>query len=708
MYPDGIRPNRLAIPPQSEPETVPNRAPSVPGDAPAPVQASLPTAVDLAGRGYHQAQDNLDVFNRTFSSQEVRNDPVLLEMRAGYEQSVKQARAGLKQAIETEIKTGYQREFDARPTGAVYDESTIDSHGKAMAARYGDDPQMKRDVETILAEVRLEFEVNSTLDTARAMGDPRKALDYLRSETPKLSPEAQKSLAGNDEVLGWKRELGKRDGEAVALAWREFEAAEPGTSDYDLKRRVLQGALDDLRANAADPAYAEAALKGVGAADLKSLVDGFYRIDSANPNITPGNFDFLKDYFGPLAQVVATADRAGALPADTKKALFECGPAELALFLRSAPQTEGMMRDAMQMLLDGPGYTPAGNFAIQQLMVGMDQHPRLMQELLADPKSKDLLFGAGLFAPDRGTPYEQDLARALNVALTPGQGDAATQQKAWTALIKDCDDKDWRAHPKGRKDDEKDAGFRDQINSHPLLARAMAEQFKHYLPWAANQQAQRYAGTHPIPSLPADALRLDGSVSPGQMTNFVAALSSDPLALDSLLKETTRLFQQGGLATMTPDMLKSRDQLALQGRLQVDFALFSLLLGGIARADIDEQGRRDAMADALKTIVMGYLLMALPPLIAPFVDAAVSPVTTPLSKDLADFVQSMANGEQIDAKKVLDLAVKVVHEYVERKIAEIVPDWTYGERQTLLNYIMGQFKSTAGEGVNDEFSKGMN
>ena len=232
MYPDGIRPNRLAIPPQSEPETVPNRVPSVPGDAPAPVQASLPTAVDLAGRGYHQAQDNLDVFNRTFSSQEVRNDPVLLEMRAGYEQSVKQARTGLKQAVEAEIKAGYQREFDARPTGAVYDRSTIDSHGQAIAGRYSGDPQTKADVEAIVAEVRLEFEVNSTLDTARAMGDPRKALDYLRSETPKLSPEAQKSLAGNDEVLGWKRELGNADGKAVASAWDDFKATQPGALDY--------------------------------------------------------------------------------------------------------------------------------------------------------------------------------------------------------------------------------------------------------------------------------------------------------------------------------------------------------------------------------------------------------------------------------------------------------------------------------------------
>lgn len=708
MYPDGIRPNRLAIPPQSEPETAPNRAPSVPGDATAPVQASSPTAVDLAGRGYHQAQDNLDVFNRTFGSQEVRNDPVLLEMRAGYEQSVKQARAGLKQAIETEIKTGYQREFDARPTGAVYGTDTIDSHGQAIAARYADDPQMKKEVEGLVAEVRTDFEVSSTLDTARAMGDPRKALDYLRSETPKLSPEAQKSLAGNEEVLGWKSELGKRDGEAVTRAWREFEAAEPGTSDYDLKRRVLEGALDDLRANAADPTYAEAVVKGVGAADLKDFVGGFYRIDSSNPNITPGNFDFLKGYFGPLAQVVATADRAGALPADTKKALFECGPAELALFLRSAPQTEGMMRDAMQMLLNGPGSTPAGNFAIQQLMVGMDQHPRLMQELLADPKASDLLFGSSLFAPDRGTNYEQDFARALNVALTPGQGDPATQQKVWSALIKSSDDKDWRSYPNGRKDDEKDAGFRDLINSHPLLARAMAEQFKLYLPWAANKQAQESSGTYPIPALPGGSLKLDDTLSIDQITNFIGMVSSDPQALNSLLKETKRLFEQGSLVNMKPDMLGVDNRLALQGSLQTDFALFSLVLAGISRADLDELARRDAMADAMKTIVVSYGLLMVPPGAAPFVDLAISPLTTPASKRWADLVQSLARGEQIDSKTILDTTLDGMRECVERKIAEIAPGMSVDARKGVVNDIMAQFKSTLVYEVLEEYWKANN
>lgn len=705
MYPDGIRPNRLAIPPQSEPETVPNRVPSVPGDAPAPVQASSPTAVDLAGRGYHQAQDNLDVFNRTFSSQEVRNDPVLLEMRAGYEQSVKQARAGLKQAIETEIKAGYQREFDARPTGAVYDRSAIDSHGQAIAGRYNGDPQTKADVEAIVAEIRLEFEVNSTLDTARAMGDPRKALDYLRSETPKLSPEAQKSLAGNDEVLGWKRELGNADGKAVASAWDDFKATQPGALDYEAKREALHAALENLRANGADPAYAEAALKGLGAAKLNEFVGGFYRIDSGNPNIAPRDFDVLKGYFGPLAQVVATADHAGVLPADTKKALFECGPAQLALFLRSAPQTEGMMRDAMQMLLDGPGYTPAGNFAIQQLMVGMDQHPRLMQELLADPKSSGLLFSASMFAPSTGTDYEQDFARALNVALTPGQGDPATQQKAWTALIRACMEKEKDFAAKLMDPFDQGESFRSTIDAHPLLAQAMAEQFKYYLPWAANKQAQVDSDDFQIPPLPQSAPRLDNTLTLDELTNFMAALCSDPKAMKSLVDETMRLLSQGGLAGMTPELVRSNNRLPLQSSLQTDFALFALVLAGITRADLDEQVRRDQTAEALKTIVMGYALAVIPPGAAPLVDGALSPWSTVIFKKLADDLQRATGGEQIKGDDILKEIVNVIEAAVKLKVQELAPELNAAG---VANDIARQFESTSLREMLQEFWKAKN
>ena len=698
MYPDGIRPNRLTISSQREPEIAPTQVPSVPGDTGSPGQALPPTGVDVAGRGYHQAQENLDVFNRTFSSQQVRSDPVLLEMRAGYEQSVKLARAGLKQTIETEIRAGHQREFDARPTGAVYDRSTIDSHGQAIVGRYSDDPQMKADVEAMLAELRTDFEVNSTLDTARAMGDPRKSLAYLRSEIPRLSPEAQKSLAGNDEVRGWKQQLGNSDGKAVASSWSDFKAADPRSLDYEAKRQALHAALENLRENGGDPVYAEAALKGLGAANLNEFVGSFYRIDSGNPSITPGNFDVLKTYFGPLAQLVATADRNGVLPADIKKGLFESSPAELALFLRSSPQTEGMMRDAMRMLIDGPGYTAAGNFAIRQLMVGMDQHPRLMQELLADPKSRGLLFSGSLFAPGPGTDYEQDFARALNVALTPGQGDPATQQKAWTALIKACKEKDKDFLATMKEPIDKAERFRSVIDAHPLIAQVMAEQFKHYLPWAANKQAQKYSNHYPIPPLPGSALKLDDALSLDEVTNFMAAMCSDPKAMKSLIDETTRLFSQGGLAGITPEMLRSPDRLPLQGSLQTDFALFALVLGGVTRADLDEQGRRDAMADVMKTMFMGYALAAVPPGAAPLVDGALSPWSTPASKELANILQRARGGEQIDANAVYDATVEAIQAVVELRVHELAP-----ELKGVADDIRRQFESTVQRKMLEQF-----
>ncbi|MEH6419990.1 hypothetical protein [Pseudomonas sp. CGJS7] len=697
MYPDGIRPNRPLLPPQTNTEqnaAAPQAAAKPDAAAPA-AQSPEAAKVAEAGRNYQQAQDNLDGFNRVFTSQQVKNDPELQQTRSGYEQQIDKTRGELKQAIDAEIKAGYQREFDARPTGAVYDKSTIDHYGKAIAERYADNPQMKADVEAAVRELKIDFEVNSTLDVARALNDPRKALAYVRDELPKLSPEAQQQLSGNQELRGWKEQVGKSDGDAVERAWKEYEASDPQRSDYHAKREALRTALDDLRANGGDSVYAEAALKALGGGNLKEIVNSFYpEIRGDNPYITPGNFDFVKEYFGPLAQLVATADRGGVLPSDIKQSLLESGTAELALFLRSAPQTDGMIRDAMGKLIDGPAGTPLGNFAIQQLMVGMDQHPQVLQELLADPNAFKQLFNRDVLGPDRGTDYQQDLARALGAALKPGAGDASTQQKAWTALIQAGGDK----------------GFRSLVNDNPALAQSMAEQFKNYLPWAANKQAQEYSDQYPIPPLPAGTLGLNPELTVDQLTDFMAVLNSDPQAMKTLFNEAARLFKEGGLASIDPAALAGGKKLELQGALASDFGLYSLVLAGVTRADIDERDQRDAMADALKTIVVGLALATLPISAGAgiTIDVALSSETTPASKKLVDLIQKATNGEQIDSEEIYKATVAAVRESVERKLEQTAPNLSADERKALSNDIMNQFDSIALREILEEHWKEIN
>lgn len=686
IRPTGVRP--LVLPAKEETPEAP--APREPTSGPA---TGSPEAqkVDQAAQAYRQAQSNLTDFRNTWTSQQIRNDPDLQQMLSSYRQQVTKAHDAFKQAIEDEIKAGYQAEFDARPTGAVYDTGTIDHYGAAIAERYADDPQLQADVKAAVKEIKVDHEVDSTLATARAMGDTRASLDYLRDAMPGLSAEARSALEGNSEVRGWKESLGKSDGEAVDKAWREYQDSDPARADYFDKREALRKALATLEANGGDAVYAEAALKALGGDTLKEIVNGFYtEIRGDNPYISSGNFDFVSEYFGPLSQLVATADKGGVLPSDIRASLFESNTAELAMFLRSAPQTDAMIKAGMEEALQRSG-TPISDFAIQQLMVGMDAHPEVLQELLANDDARQALLSRNVFGPDRGTDYEQDLARAMNVALAPGQGDPALQQKAWTALIRAGGD----------------SSFRSLVNDYPQLARSMAEQFKVYLPWAANKQAQEYAAQYPIPGLPEGTPKLDASLTVDQLTNFMAVLNSDPQAMHTLLNEAARLFRGGGLAGITPEMLASGNKLELQGKLASDFALYGLVLSGVTRADMDEQDRRDAMADALKTLAVGYATMKLGPA-GPVVDVATSSLTTPASKALADLIQKWTDGQQVNAEDIYNATAGVLRESVDLRLQEIAPDMSANERKAMVNDIVNQFDATTLREMIEEFWKDIN
>ena len=693
-YPDGVLPTRVQPQPQLLPTekqptpAAPTEREPAPGPAPASAEAQ---AVDQAAQAYRQAQNNLHDFQHTWSARQIRNDPDLQQMLSSYRQQVTRAHGAFRQAIEDEIKAGYQAEYDARPTGAVYDAETIRHYGAAIADRYAGDPQLKAKVEAAVGDIKVDHEVESALSIARAVDDPRAALEYLREATPTLSAEARAALEGNGEVHGWKESLGTDDGEAVAKAWQEYRDADPSRADYFAKREALREALTALGENSGDATYAEAALQALGGDTLENIVNGFYgEIRGDNPYIDAGNFAFVREYFGPLSQLVATADRGGTLPGDIRESLFESNTAELAMFLRSAPQTDALLRAGMDKALQQAG-SPVSDFAIQQLMVGMDTHPAVLQALLADDGARRALLDRNVFGPDRGTDYEHDLARALDVALAPGQGDPATRQQAWTALVRASGD----------------AGFRSLVDDYPQLARSMAGQFTVYLPWAANRQAQEYAGQYPVPGLPEGTPALDGNPTVDQLTDFMAALNSDPEARKTLLNESARLLRGGGLAGITPEMLASGNRLDLQGRLAGDFALHALVLAGVTRADIDEDDRAAAMADALKTLAVGYATMALGSA-GPIVDVATSPLTTPAARAFADLIQQWTDGEQVNAEDIYNATAAAVRESVDMRLREVAPDMGADERKALVNDIVNQFDATALREMIEEFWKDIN
>lgn len=488
---------------------------------------------------------------------------------------------------------------------------------------------------------------------------------------------------------------GTRDGDALKAAWEEFQKS-IGMSDYAQARRRFLDALKAAGRNVYDPEYATAFLKSLGADGLTDLIGRFLDLDVTNPYMTEGNFAFFKEALGPLALMVASADKAGTLPEDIRKKILGMNVVELSLFMRMAPQSDQLVLDAMRSILKSAG-SVHGDQALANMMPLLKDHPKVLQELLADKRSFEAIFSNSVIVRDR--KYFENLAAALEVALSPGAGDPALQQKAWAALIRAGGDK----------------SFRNTVNAHPELARAMAKNFAPYLRWAANKQAQEFGARYQltIPGLPPGTPALDPSLTVGDVTGFMAVLASDPAALKTLADEGQRLLREGGTFKMiTPESIAGGlDDTALQAAVAEDQAVMALLLGGLQRADMDETARRDATADLLKSLVVGYATAPMK-LYGPVVDVATGQWTTPASKAFADWIhQKVLDDEQIDSEELYQKFKDVYSETIINHLVSQNERLPEGRRKSpdqlkaMANQIVFQYEAQGLRKMVEEFWK---
>lgn len=113
--------------------------------------------------------------------------------------STPETRAELKAAVKAEMQSRYQAEFDARPTGAVYDAKAIDGYGRSIAERYADNPAARAGIEAVSKDIRIDHEVEFTVMVANA-GDPKSVVAILKDQWSKISPEAQQRLSTSVEL----------------------------------------------------------------------------------------------------------------------------------------------------------------------------------------------------------------------------------------------------------------------------------------------------------------------------------------------------------------------------------------------------------------------------------------------------------------------------------------------------------------------------
>ncbi|UZW60905.1 LysM peptidoglycan-binding domain-containing protein [Lysobacter enzymogenes] len=134
---------------------------------------------------------------KTDKSPEVQRVDTAVQADAAH--STPETRAELKAAVKAEMQSRYQAEFDARPTGAVYDAKTIDGYGRSIAERYADDPAARAGIEAVSKDIRVDHEVEFTVMVANA-GDPKSVVAILKDQWSKISPEAQQRLSTSIEL----------------------------------------------------------------------------------------------------------------------------------------------------------------------------------------------------------------------------------------------------------------------------------------------------------------------------------------------------------------------------------------------------------------------------------------------------------------------------------------------------------------------------
>ncbi|QWP77357.1 hypothetical protein J5226_02830 [Lysobacter sp. K5869] len=148
--------------------------------------------------------------------------------------STPQTRAELKAAVKAEMQSRYQAEFDARPTGAVYDTAAIDGYGRSIAERYADNPAARAGIEAVSKDIRIDYEVEFTVMVAKA-GDPKSVVSLLKDQWSKISPEAQQRLSTSVE-------LGQLINEKIKPYVSEpFKGVDAGNRDP----KALQGPADE-------------------------------------------------------------------------------------------------------------------------------------------------------------------------------------------------------------------------------------------------------------------------------------------------------------------------------------------------------------------------------------------------------------------------------------------------------------------------------
>ena len=413
---------------------------------------------------------------------------------------------------------------------------------------------------------------------------------------------------------------GKAAGERLRGMWEALSGLEG-----DQRHRALQQFRAELARTGVyqhEPHYAAALLRALGRKDFGRILSDAVAPGTGVDTNSAAGLNRLRASLGPLANMFATADAAGTLPADVRAEALRKNAPTLAAFLRVGNHTDAFAADAAKRILTTPRPTdpvnePDWQAARLALLDELWRRPGVAQALLADPNLRPklldpdlfrLVAGGGRQADNPGHPidHQYDLAAVLWRALGPTVGSETARQKVWAGIIRD-------------------RRLRGALP--PDLAEALAGRLRRYFPHISGVQA-RESG-HPVAAAGGPAL--PSHVTAADFGNFFSSL----VRTNEGKTEVTKAVR---------DYLAARDP--LKGIVfddgEIDFkggapgpfdralAEQAGILGAVFRGIRDADLRRDEEVDFIAGMLSwsyGFTPIGIPP---------VDTVTENLRKDIAE------------------------------------------------------------------------
>ncbi|MEO3858073.1 hypothetical protein [Acrocarpospora sp. B8E8] len=453
---------------------------------------------------------------------------------------------------------------------------------------------------------------------------------------------------------------GKRAGTALADVLAAHLNEDTLRSWAKVDAELAAAGLDETR----DPAYAAAFLHALGGVETVHTIFGKWMdFHAAGPRrgLRAEVWDTAQESLGALAIAFTTAEASGRLPAGWREnVLAHADPATLSAMVALARPSGAFLNEVgvrqfgsratgSAPLMMGPDWNSVlvlraytvNSGALQKLLA---EHEEIAGQLLRP----ELVRGSGT------SEFSALLATALDRALDPGIGSAATRERAWVNLINGVG-YDGTEDPAGHF-----ASFRDSS-----LNKVLAERLAPYLGELARGQVQ--ATSPELGIVPHGVWK---GLHEDVAARFVGALMLDPAAAKRLQADFQAYVQRleiGKVHPFNPDPEKR----ARYTRVSAEAGgLSNLLLGGSTYAEFSDDEFLDAFSDAaLLPVTFGVNWAAKKA--TPLDSTAIDHATSGPKGALADLVQDYLGSRTSDtadvvAGRIIDLEMQELQDSLAR------------------------------------------